>query len=166
MANQLAMEMIKSSEVVRESTLLGHLSLKQTLSTTPLKQRITVVKVPKPFAIDETEEPDEEKCKEETSRRANERKDEIEQALRDEHEDQAWSLASAAAESYLEWRCRSSVTPKTKECFSAANIGERSCGSPATRLTRKLQRSRRQAAESQTKMSTGRAEEIRTRAGI
>ena len=79
--------------------------------------------------------------------------------IRDGHEDQAWSLASAVAERYFEWRCSSSGNdkhkqgkgrcgkPKTKECFSAASIGVRSSNSPATRFTRKLQRSRRQTAE-------------------
>ena len=55
LANKRAMKMIKSFEVLRESTLPRHLSLKFTLSTTPLKQRITVVKVPRPFPIDEIE---------------------------------------------------------------------------------------------------------------
>ena len=59
--NKLSMEMIKPFEVLREGTLPRHLSLKLPLSTTPLKQRITVVKVPRPFPTDETEDSDEEK---------------------------------------------------------------------------------------------------------
>ena len=113
-ANKLAMEMIRSFEIVRESTLPGHLPLKLTLNTAPLKQRITVVKVPRPFPIEETEEPDEENCREEAARMANEKRDEIEQALRDGHDDQAWSLASAVAENYLEWRCSSGGNNKHK----------------------------------------------------
>ena len=74
LAHKLSMEMIKSLEVLRESILPRHLSFKLTLSTTPLKQRITVVKVPRPFTIDETEESDEEKCREEAARIANARK--------------------------------------------------------------------------------------------
>ena len=112
LANKLAMATIKSFEVLRESTLPRHLSLKLTLSTTPLQQRITVVKVPRPFTIDETQESDEEKCREEAAGMANERKDESEQALRDGHEDQARSLASAVPEGHLEWRCSSSGNDK------------------------------------------------------
>ena len=40
LANKLPMEMIKSFQIVRESTLPGHLPLKLTLNTAPLKQRI------------------------------------------------------------------------------------------------------------------------------
>ena len=149
--------------------------MKLTLNTAPLKQRITVVKVPKPFPIDTTEEMDEETCSEEAARLANDKREEIEQALRDGHDDQAWSLVSAAAESCLEWRCSSNKDdnkhrggrgrcgePKKKECF-LASIGERCCDRPATRLTRKLQKSRRQAVEIQTKMSSRKAEETDTR---
>ena len=101
---------------------------------------------------------------------ANEKREEIEQALRDRHDDQAWSLISTVAESYLEWRCSSGKSnrrkggkgrcgePKTKECFMAASVGERSCDSPATKLTRKLQKSRRQAVEIQTKLNLRKAE--------
>ena len=111
-----------------------------------------MVKVPRPFPTDETKESDEEKCREEAARMAHERKDESEQALRAGVEDQAWSLASAVAERHLEWRCSSSGNdkrkgrkgrcgkPKTKECFSTVSIGKRSCDSPATKFTRKLQR--------------------------
>ena len=53
LANKLAMEMIQSFQIVRESILPGHLPLKLTLSTAPLQQRITVVKVPKPFPNEE-----------------------------------------------------------------------------------------------------------------
>ena len=106
------------------------------------------------------------------------KRDEIDQALRNGHDDQAWSLVSAVAESYLEWRCSSNKgdkrkgvrgrcgEPKTKECFLAASVGERSCDSPATKLTRKLQKSRRQAVEIQTKLNSRKAEEIDTRMQI
>ena len=156
LANKLAMEMIKSFQIVRESALPSHLPLKRTLNTAPLKQRITVVKVPKPFSIEEIGEMNEETCREKAGELANEKREEIEQALRDGHDDQAWSLVSAVAESYLEWRCSSSKgdkrkggksrcgEPKTKECFLAASVGERSCDSPATKFTRKLQKPRRQ----------------------
>ena len=175
LANKLAMEMIKSFQIVRESTLPGHLPLKLTLKTAPLKQRITVVKVPKPFPIEEIEDMKEEECSKKAAELANERREEIEQALRDGHDDQAWSLVSTEAENYLEWRCSSSKgekrkggkgrcgEPKAKECFLAASVGERSCDSPATKLTRKLQKSRRQAVEIQAKMDSRKAEEIDTR---
>ena len=55
---------------------------------------------------------------------------------------------------------------KTKECFLSASAGERSCDSPATRFTRKLQKSRRQAVEIQTQMNSRTAEEIDTRMQI
>ena len=138
LANKLAMEMIKSCQIVRESTLPGHLPLKLTKNTAPLKQRITVVKVPKPFPIEQIGEMNEEACSEKAAELANEKREEIEQALRNGHDDQAWSLVSTVAESYLEWRCSASKDdkrkggkgrcgePKTKECFSAASIGERS----------------------------------------
>ena len=170
LANKLAMEMIKSFQIVRESTLLGHLPL--------LKQRITVVKVPKPFPIEEIGEMNEEACSEKVAELANEKREEIEQALRNGHDDQAWSLVSTVAESYLEWRCSSSKgdkrkggkgrcgEPKTKECFLAASFGERSCDSPATKLTRKLQKSRRQAVEIQTTLNSRKAEEIDTKMQI
>ena len=178
LANRLAMEMIKSLKIVRERTLPGHLPLKLTLNTAPLKQRSTVVKVPKPFPIEEIEETTKEACSKRASELANEKREEIEQALRDGHDDQAWSLVSAVAESYLEWRCSSSKgdrrkggkgrcgEPKTKECFLAAGVGEISCESPATRFTRKLQKSRRQAVEIQTKLNSRKAEEIDTRMQI
>ena len=99
----------------------------------------------KPFPIDTTEEMDEETCSEEAARLANDKREEIEQALRDGHDDQAWSLVSAAAESCFEWRCSSNKDdnkhrggrrrcgePKKKECFLAASIGERSCDSNQT----------------------------------
>ena len=117
-------------------------------------------------------------CREKAVELANEKREEIEQAPRDGHDDQAWSLVSTVAESYLEWRCSSSKgdtrkggkgrcgEPKTKECFLAASIGERSCDSPATKLTRKLQKSRRQAVEIQTKLNSRKAEEIDTRMQI
>ena len=47
-----------------------------------------------------------------------------------------------------------------------ASVGERSCDSPATKLTRKLQKSRRQAVEIQTKLNSRKAEEIDTRMQI
>ena len=47
-----------------------------------------------------------------------------------------------------------------------ASVGERSCDSPATRLTRKLQKSRRQAVEIQAKLNSKKAEEIDTRMQI
>ena len=178
LANKLAMEMIQSFQIVRESILPGHLPLKLTLNTAPFQQRITVVKVPKPFPIEEIEERKEEDCSTKAAELANRRREEIEQALRDGHDDQAWSLVSAVAESYLEWRCSSSKgdkrkggkgrcgEPKTKECFLAASVGERSCDSPATKLTRKLQKSRRQAVEIQAKMNSRKAEEIDTRMQI
>ena len=56
--------------------------------------------------------------------------------------------------------------PKTKESFLAASVGERSCGSPASRLRRKLQKSRRQAVETQAKMNSRKAEEIDVRMQI
>ena len=139
------------------------------MNTAPLKQRITVVKVPKPFPIEEIGEMNEEACSKKAAELANEKREEIEQALRNGHDDQAWSLVSTVAESYLEWRCSSSISdrrkggkgrcgePKTKECFLAASVGERSCDIPATKLTRKLQKSRRQAVEIQTKLSSRKA---------
>ena len=160
------------------NTSLGHLPLKLTLNTAPLKQRITVVKVPKPFPISEIGEATEEACSENAAELANEKSGEIEQALRDGHDDQAWSLVSTVAENYLEWRCSSSKgdrrkggkgrcgEPKTKEYFLAASVGERSCDSPATKLTRKLKKSRRQAVEIQTKLNSRKAEEIDTRMQI
>ena len=178
LANKLAMEMIQSLQVVRESILPGHLPLKLTLNTAPLQQRITVVKVPKPFPIEEIEERREEDCSIKAAELANERREEIEQALRDGHDDQAWSLVSAVAENYLEWRCSSSKgykkkggkgrcgEPKTKECFLAASVGERSCDSPASRFTRRLEKSRRQAVEIQAKMNSRKAQEIDTRTQI
>ena len=177
LANKLAMEMIQSFQVVRESIFPGHLPLKLTLNTAPLQQRITVVKVPKPFPIEEIDERKEEDCSTKADELANRTREEIEQA-RDGHDDQAWSLVSAVAENYLEWRCSSSKgdkrkggkgrcgEPKTKECFLAASVGERSCDSPASRLTRKLQKSRRQAVEIQAKMNSRKAEEIDTRMQI
>ena len=113
-ANKLAMEMIKPFQIVRESTLPGHLPLKLTLNTAPLKQRITVVKVPKPFPIEEIEETTEEAGSEKAADLANEKREEIEQALRDGHDDQAWSLVSTVAESYLEWLCSSSIGDRRK----------------------------------------------------
>ena len=176
LANKLAMEMIKSFQIVTESTLPGHLPLRLTLNTAPLKQRFTVVKVPKPFPIEEVGEMNEEACSEKAAELANEKREEIEQALRYGHDDQAWSSVSTVAKSYLEWRCSSSNRrkggkgrcgePKTKECFLAASVGERSCDSPATKLTRKLQKSRRQAVEIQTKLLSREAEEIDTRMQI
>ena len=56
--------------------------------------------------------------------------------------------------------------PQTKECFLAASVGERSCDSPATKLTRKLQKSKRQAVEIQAKLNSRTAEEIDTRMQI
>ena len=150
LANKLAMEMIKSFHIVRESTLPVHLPLKLTLKTAPLKQRITVMKAPKPFPIEEIGEMNEEVCSEKAAELANEKREEIEQALRNGHDDQAWSLVSTVAESYLQWRCSSNKDdkrkggkgrcgePKTKECFLAASVGERSCDSLATKLTRKF----------------------------
>ena len=172
LANKLAMEMIKSFQIVRESTLPGHLPLKLSLDTAPLKQRITVVRVSRPLPIDTIKEMDEETCSEEATRLANEKREEIEQALQNGHDDQAWSLVSSLAESYLDWRCSSNKDdkrkgrrgrcgePNTKEYFLAASVGERSCDSPATKLTRKLQKSRRQAVEIQVKMNSRIAEEI------
>ena len=69
LANKLAMETIKSFQIVRESTLPGHLPLKLTFNTAPLKQRITVVKVPKPFPIEEIGEMNEEACSENGKRK-------------------------------------------------------------------------------------------------
>ena len=114
LANKIAMEMIKSIEVLRESTLPGHLPLKLTLNTAPLKQRITVVKVPRPFPIEDPEEPEEERSREKAEELVEERKGEIEQALRAGQEDQAWSLASSVAEMYFDWRCNSGGNDKPK----------------------------------------------------
>ena len=50
--------------------------------------------------------------------------------------------------------------------FLAASVGERSCGGPASRLRRKLQKSRRQAVEIQAKMNSRKAEEIDVRMQI
>ena len=61
LANKITMEMTKSFEVLRESTLPGHLPLTLTLNTALLKQRITVVKVPRPFPIEDSVEPEEER---------------------------------------------------------------------------------------------------------
>ena len=178
LANKLVMEMIKSFHIVRESTLPGHLPLKLTLNTAPLQQRITVVKVPKPFPIEEIEEMKEEESSKKAAELANAKRGEIEQALRHGHDDQAWSLVSTVAENYLERRCSSRKgekrkggkgrcgEPKTKECFLAASVGERSCDSPATKLTRKLQKSKRQAVEIQAKMNSRKAEETDTRMQI
>ena len=114
LANKIAMEMIKFNEVLRESTLPGHLPLKLTLNTAPLKQRITVVKVPRPFPIEDSEEPEEVRSREKAEELVEERKGEIEQALRAGQEDQAWSLASSVAERYFEWRCNSGGNDKPK----------------------------------------------------
>ena len=178
LANKIAMEMIKSFEVLRESTLPGHLPLKLTLKTAPLKQRITVVKVPKPFPIEDSEEPEEERSREKAEELVEERKGEIEQALRAVQEEQAWSLASKVAEKYLEWRCSARGNdkprggrgrcgqPKTREVSLTASVGERSCDSPATRTTRKIQKARRRATEIRAKMRAKRSDEISTKAEI
>ena len=74
LANKLAMEMIESSEVVMESILPGHLPSKLTLNRAPLKQRNTVVKVPKPSPIEAITEMNKESCSKEAARLANEKK--------------------------------------------------------------------------------------------
>ena len=87
-------------------------------------------------------------------------------------------MVSAVAENYLEWRCSSNKgekrkggkgrygEPNAKECFLAASVGERSCDSTATKFTRNLQKSRRQAVEIQAKIDSRKAEEIDTRMQI
>ena len=114
LANKLSMEMIKSFEVSRGKHSAKASLLETASEYSRLSRGSQWVKVPRPFTIDETEESDEEKCREEAARIANERKDESEQALRDGDEDQAWSLPSAVAQRYHEWRCSSSGNDKHK----------------------------------------------------
>ena len=117
--------------------------------------------------------------REEAARMAQERKDESEQALRDGDEDQAWSLASAVAERYLEWRCSSSGNdkhkgrkgrcgkPKTKECFSTASIGGKILRQPSHQIQKEFAEVKEAGSgEIKTKMNTSRAEEFGTRAEI
>ena len=89
----------------------GHLPLKLTLNTAPLKQKITVVKVPKPFPIEEIEETTEEACSEKAAELANEKREEIERALRDGHDDQAWRSVSAVSGAAV----RAKVTDEKEE---------------------------------------------------
>ena len=155
----------------------GHLPLKLTLSTAPLKQRITVVKIPKP--IEEIAETTEETCSEKAAELANEKREEIEQALRDGHDDQAWSLVSAVAESYLEWRCSSGKSNRRKEEKEGVESKKRKNVSwqpvlekdlvtvqrPSSQESCRSQEDR-QWREIQTKLHSRKAEEIDTRMQI
>ena len=81
------------------------------------------------------------------------------------------------AERYLEWRCNSRGNnrlkggkgrcgqPKTRKISLTASVGERSCDSPATRITRKIQKARRRATEIWAKMRAKRSEEISKESG-
>ena len=67
---------------------------------------------------------------------------------------------------FKNWDKRSRGRNVTRPDRILANKPERSCDSPATKLTRKLQKSRRQAVEIQVKMNSRKAEEIDTRRHI
>lgn len=165
LTNKIAADLVTGFEVVRTSSLPGHLPLKVTLQVDRLHEKVYRIRQPRAYPVEQAFPRDEEDIQRKAVEIVLGRKADFENARAAGQTDRAWEIAASIAEDYLEWRCEGVDTHtqmkgergrckelRVTSSHAGARGAPRGPDNPWTERAARIDKARRQAVEIAVKL--------------